>query len=102
MGTPFRRCLRVLDGARDSCKRAIPFLFILCYLVDTVKPFCGLANRAWVPAPLRCPGGGVAGPTPAHRGGPTLAEFPSLHSGPPLLHRPGVHPVLHQESNRAP
>ncbi|NWR59176.1 DCST2 protein, partial [Bucorvus abyssinicus] len=53
MGKPFQRCLRIFDNARDNCKRAIPFLFVLCYLVDLVKPYCGLANRAWVPAPLR-------------------------------------------------
>lgn len=96
LGTPYHRCLRLFDEAKDNCERAVPFLFFLCYVIVTFKSFCGLANGAWVPAPLQR-GRGAAGQTPAHRGGPTLAETPPLHSCPPLLRHSAVHPVLPQE-----
>ncbi|NXE17238.1 DCST2 protein, partial [Lophotis ruficrista] len=44
LGTPYRRCLRLFDEAKDNCERTIPFLFFLCYVVVTFKPLCGLAN----------------------------------------------------------
>ncbi|NXG69404.1 DCST2 protein, partial [Baryphthengus martii] len=46
MGTPYRRCLQLFNDAKDNCKRTIPFLFFLCYIVDAFKPLCGLANIA--------------------------------------------------------
>ncbi|NWH15582.1 DCST2 protein, partial [Grus americana] len=52
LGTPYRRCLRLFSEAKDNCERAVPFLFFLCYIIITFKPLCGLANCAWVPAPL--------------------------------------------------
>ncbi|NXL66971.1 DCST2 protein, partial [Chordeiles acutipennis] len=44
LGTPYRRCLRLFDEAKDNCERAIPGLFFLCYIIVTFRPLCGLAN----------------------------------------------------------
>ncbi|NXS53737.1 DCST2 protein, partial [Brachypteracias leptosomus] len=46
LGTPYRRCLRLFNKAKDDCERAIPFLFFLCYIIDAFKPLCGLAKSA--------------------------------------------------------
>ncbi|NXS74997.1 DCST2 protein, partial [Pandion haliaetus] len=46
LGTPYRRCLRLFDEAKDNCERAIPFLFFLCYVIIIFRPLCGLANVA--------------------------------------------------------
>ncbi|XP_074895439.1 DC-STAMP domain-containing protein 2, partial [Buteo buteo] len=46
LGTPYRRCLRLFDEAKDRCERAIPFLFFLCYVIIIFRPLCGLANVA--------------------------------------------------------
>ncbi|KAF1411032.1 DC-STAMP domain-containing protein 2, partial [Spheniscus mendiculus] len=46
LGTPYHRCLRLFDEAKDNCERAVPFLFFLCYIIVTFKSFCGLANAA--------------------------------------------------------
>ncbi|NXW23851.1 DCST2 protein, partial [Circaetus pectoralis] len=53
LGTPYRRCLRLFDEAKDNCERAIPFLFFLCYVIIIFRPLCGLANGEWVPVPLQ-------------------------------------------------
>ncbi|NWH52771.1 DCST2 protein, partial [Fregata magnificens] len=47
LGTPYRRCLRLFNEAKDNCERAIPFLFFLCYIITAFKPLCGLANCAF-------------------------------------------------------
>ncbi|XP_054829245.1 DC-STAMP domain-containing protein 2 [Eublepharis macularius] len=44
LGTPYRKCVRLFDNAKDECERAIPFLYLLCYIVVLFKPLCGLAN----------------------------------------------------------
>ncbi|XP_075301132.1 LOW QUALITY PROTEIN: DC-STAMP domain-containing protein 2 [Opisthocomus hoazin] len=44
LGTPYRRCMRLFDEAQDNCKRTIPLLFFLCYIISAVRPLCGLAN----------------------------------------------------------
>ncbi|KAM6309485.1 DC-STAMP domain-containing protein 2 [Podargus strigoides] len=44
MGTPYRRCLRLFDEAKDNCQRTIPFLFFLCYIIVAFRPLCGLAK----------------------------------------------------------
>ncbi|XP_030329530.1 LOW QUALITY PROTEIN: DC-STAMP domain-containing protein 2 [Strigops habroptila] len=46
LGSPFHRCLRLFDEAKDNCEHAIPFLFFLCYIITAFKPLCGLANIA--------------------------------------------------------
>ncbi|NXW10845.1 DCST2 protein, partial [Fregetta grallaria] len=48
LGTPYRRCLRLFNEAKDNCERAIPLLFFLCYIIITFKPLCGLANFAFL------------------------------------------------------
>ncbi|XP_048338821.1 DC-STAMP domain-containing protein 2 [Sphaerodactylus townsendi] len=44
LGTPYRKCVRVFDNAKEECERAIPFLYLFCYIVLLFKPLCGLAN----------------------------------------------------------
>ncbi|NXF40439.1 DCST2 protein, partial [Nyctibius bracteatus] len=44
LGTPYRRCIRLFDEAKDNCERTIPFLYFLCYIIVAFKPLCGLAN----------------------------------------------------------
>ncbi|NXN69785.1 DCST2 protein, partial [Himantopus himantopus] len=44
LGTPYRRCLRLFDEAKDNCERTIPFLHFLCYIIVTFRPLCGLAK----------------------------------------------------------
>ncbi|NXH72132.1 DCST2 protein, partial [Hydrobates tethys] len=46
LGTPYNRCLRLFDEAKDNCERAIPLLFFLCYIIVLFRPLCGLANFA--------------------------------------------------------
>ncbi|KFQ96646.1 DC-STAMP domain-containing protein 2, partial [Nipponia nippon] len=40
MGTPYHRCIRLFDEAKDNCERVIPFLFFLCYIITLFKPLC--------------------------------------------------------------
>ncbi|NWS64416.1 DCST2 protein, partial [Chunga burmeisteri] len=40
LGTPYRRCIRLFDDAKNNCERAIPFLFFLCYVIVGIKPIC--------------------------------------------------------------
>ncbi|NXL40102.1 DCST2 protein, partial [Glaucidium brasilianum] len=44
LGTPFQRCMRVFNDAKENCQRSIPLLFFLCYLIVAFKPLCGLAG----------------------------------------------------------
>nr|XP_056709480.1 DC-STAMP domain-containing protein 2 [Euleptes europaea] len=44
LGSPYRKCTRIFDNAKDECERAIPLLYLLCYIVLLFKPLCGLAN----------------------------------------------------------
>ncbi|NXT51188.1 DCST2 protein, partial [Pluvianellus socialis] len=46
LGTPYRRCLRLFNEAKDKCERTIPFLSFLCYIVVIFRPLCGLAKYA--------------------------------------------------------
>ncbi|XP_061231170.1 DC-STAMP domain-containing protein 2 isoform X4 [Neopsephotus bourkii] len=46
LGSPYYRCLKLFDEAKDNCERTIPLLFFLCYIVSAFKPLCGLANIA--------------------------------------------------------
>ncbi|NXQ81796.1 DCST2 protein, partial [Nyctibius grandis] len=48
LGTPYRRCVRLFDQAKDKCERTIPFLYFLCYIITAFKPLCGLASYALV------------------------------------------------------
>ncbi|NXV21719.1 DCST2 protein, partial [Cepphus grylle] len=67
LGSPYARCLRLFDEAKDKCERTIPFLSFLCYIVVIFRPLCGLAKGVG-PCPSAAGGGVVAGWTPAHRG----------------------------------
>ncbi|NXT41407.1 DCST2 protein, partial [Pelecanoides urinatrix] len=40
LDTPYHRCLRLFNEAKDNCERAIPFLFFLCYIIMIFKPLC--------------------------------------------------------------
>ncbi|NWI86191.1 DCST2 protein, partial [Pitta sordida] len=44
LGTPYGRCVRAIDKAKDSCERALPLLFHLCYVVLSFKFVCSLAD----------------------------------------------------------
>ncbi|NWW87075.1 DCST2 protein, partial [Rhynochetos jubatus] len=44
LGTPYRRCLRLFDEAKDNCERTIPLLFFFCYVIVAFRPLCGVAN----------------------------------------------------------
>ncbi|XP_044304334.1 DC-STAMP domain-containing protein 2 [Varanus komodoensis] len=44
MGTPYRKCARIFENAKDECQRAVPFLYFLCHIVLLFKYLCGLAN----------------------------------------------------------
>ncbi|XP_032841369.2 DC-STAMP domain-containing protein 2 [Tyto alba] len=48
LGTPYQRCVRLFNEAKDNCERTIPFLFFLCYIIVAFKTLCGLANIALV------------------------------------------------------
>ncbi|NXL93921.1 DCST2 protein, partial [Alectura lathami] len=44
LGTPYQRCLKIFDDAKDNCERALSFFYFLCYIIVAFKPLCGLAN----------------------------------------------------------
>ncbi|NWQ86139.1 DCST2 protein, partial [Burhinus bistriatus] len=46
LGTPYHRCLRLFNEAKDKCERTIPFLAFLCYIIIVFRPLCGLAEFA--------------------------------------------------------
>ncbi|XP_005236880.2 DC-STAMP domain-containing protein 2 [Falco peregrinus] len=48
LGTPYNRCLRLFDNAKDNCERTIPLLFFLCYIIVTFRTLCGLATFALI------------------------------------------------------
>lgn len=106
LGTPFRRCLRLFEEAKDNCERALSFLFFLCYIIITFRPLCGLANGAYIPPRPLCGEGGPAGQSHnrclPHCCLPHPGRVSPFHSWPPLLHHPPVHSVLPQEDDCSP
>lgn len=44
LGSPHSSCLRYMDKAKDSCERAIPFFFHICYVVLSFKILCNMVN----------------------------------------------------------
>ncbi|XP_061462745.1 DC-STAMP domain-containing protein 2 [Rhineura floridana] len=44
MGTPYRKCVRLFENAKDECERAVPLIYFLCSVVLLFKYLCGLAN----------------------------------------------------------
>ncbi|NWV15632.1 DCST2 protein, partial [Ptilonorhynchus violaceus] len=44
LGSPQGSCVRYIDKAKDSCERAIPLFFHLCYVVLSFKVLCNVVN----------------------------------------------------------
>ncbi|NXC04068.1 DCST2 protein, partial [Orthonyx spaldingii] len=44
LGSPQGSCMRYMDKAKDSCERALPLLFHICYVVLSFKVLCGVVN----------------------------------------------------------
>ncbi|NWI61422.1 DCST2 protein, partial [Calyptomena viridis] len=44
LGSPYGSCIRYIDQAKDSCERAIPLLFHLCYVVLSFKILCNMVD----------------------------------------------------------
>ena len=50
LGNPYLKCARVFDDAKDSCMKAIPQAYHLCFVLMPFKlMLCGLASgeRTW-------------------------------------------------------
>ncbi|NWW82439.1 DCST2 protein, partial [Climacteris rufus] len=50
LGSPQGSCIRYIDKAKDSCERAIPFFFHLCYVVLSFKILCNVIPLSTVAA----------------------------------------------------
>ncbi|XP_072503245.1 DC-STAMP domain-containing protein 2 isoform X2 [Notamacropus eugenii] len=47
LGSPYRKCARIFDDAKDSCMKAVPQFYHLCYILMPFKLLlCGLASVA--------------------------------------------------------
>ncbi|XP_041037720.1 DC-STAMP domain-containing protein 2-like [Carcharodon carcharias] len=44
MGEPYRKCIKVFDDAINHCLSLLSIFGFLCYIVNIVKPLCGLAT----------------------------------------------------------
>ncbi|NXY14971.1 DCST2 protein, partial [Atrichornis clamosus] len=44
LGSPHSSCMRYLDKAKDSCERALPLLFQVCYVVLSFKVLCNVVD----------------------------------------------------------
>ncbi|NXA88540.1 DCST2 protein, partial [Melanocharis versteri] len=44
LGSPQSSCFRYMDKAKDSCERALPLLFHICYVVLSFKVLCSMAS----------------------------------------------------------
>ncbi|NWV45786.1 DCST2 protein, partial [Daphoenositta chrysoptera] len=44
LGSPQSSCMRYMDKAKDSCERALPLLFHVCYVVLSFKVLCHMVN----------------------------------------------------------
>ncbi|XP_031949599.1 DC-STAMP domain-containing protein 2 [Corvus moneduloides] len=44
LGSPQSSCMRYMDKAKDSCERALPLLFHICYVVLSFKILCNMVN----------------------------------------------------------
>ncbi|KAJ8398485.1 hypothetical protein AAFF_G00427400 [Aldrovandia affinis] len=44
MGTPYRKCNKLFDEARDNCMELLSIFSFLCHVVDGFRPLCGLAR----------------------------------------------------------
>ncbi|NWU53381.1 DCST2 protein, partial [Dromas ardeola] len=75
LGSPYTRCLRLFDEAKDKCERIIPFLSFLCYIVVIFRPLCGLAKGVGPCSSAAGRGGWQGGPLPIE-GCPPWQRFP--------------------------
>ncbi|NXM47139.1 DCST2 protein, partial [Gymnorhina tibicen] len=44
LGSPQGSCMRYMDKAKDSCERALPLLFHICYVVLSFKTLCSIVH----------------------------------------------------------
>ncbi|XP_053133445.1 DC-STAMP domain-containing protein 2 isoform X4 [Hemicordylus capensis] len=44
MGSPYRKCNRLFDSAKEKCEQALPWIYWVCSIVLLFKYLCGLAN----------------------------------------------------------
>ncbi|NXC30193.1 DCST2 protein, partial [Campylorhamphus procurvoides] len=51
LGSPYNSCIKQLAKAQDSCERALPLLFHICYITVTFKFICNVVD---VLAPIFC------------------------------------------------
>lgn len=82
LGTPYHRCLRLFDEAKENCDRTLFFFSFLCYIIVPFRSLCGVAKSMQALAPLQSVSVS-AEQTPAHCGDPILAEtilFPQFSS----------------------
>lgn len=47
LGTPYKKCNKLFDDARDDCMELLSVFNFLCHIVDGFRPLCGLA-RGWL------------------------------------------------------
>ncbi|KAM6968037.1 DC-STAMP domain-containing protein 2 [Aplochiton taeniatus] len=43
LGSPYMKCTKVFDDARENCMELLGIFNFLCYMVDWFRPLCGLA-----------------------------------------------------------
>ncbi|NWV27007.1 DCST2 protein, partial [Origma solitaria] len=46
LGSPQGSCIRYMDKAKDSCERALPIFFHICYVVLSFKVLCHFADTS--------------------------------------------------------
>ncbi|KAJ8290058.1 hypothetical protein GJAV_G00008250 [Gymnothorax javanicus] len=46
LGTPYRKCNKLFDEARDNCMELLSVFSFLCHVVDGFRPLCGIARVA--------------------------------------------------------
>ncbi|NXK98014.1 DCST2 protein, partial [Formicarius rufipectus] len=51
LGSPYNRCIRYLEEAKDKCERALPLLFYICYIVLAFRFICNVVDAL---APVFC------------------------------------------------
>ncbi|NXX40510.1 DCST2 protein, partial [Tricholaema leucomelas] len=49
LGTPYHRCLRLFDEAKENCDRTLFFFAFLCYIIVPFRSLCGVAKNHPLP-----------------------------------------------------
>ncbi|GCC44496.1 hypothetical protein chiPu_0028446 [Chiloscyllium punctatum] len=44
LGEPYKKCIKVFDDAINHCFSLLSIFGFLCYIVNIIKPLCGLAT----------------------------------------------------------